>query len=170
MSVLIRLERVSDHDDIRSVSRAAFGGNAESRLVDELRDGGFVCVSLVAELDDKVVGYILFSRISIETAAGKINAIALAPMAVLPEYQRQRIGSKLLSVGLIACRADGHEIVVVLGHPEFYSRFGFSSNLASGLKSPFGGGEAWMALELVPGALKDVAGSVEYSATFGVFT
>ena len=170
MSVLIRLERVSDHDDIRSVSRAAFGGNAESRLVDELRDGGFVCVSLVAEVDDKVVGYILFSRVVINTASGKVDALALAPMAVLPEHQRQRIGGKLLSVGLVACRAAGHEIVMVLGHPEFYSRFGFSSNQASSLESPFGAGEAWMALELVPGALKDVAGSVEYSAPFGVFT
>lgn len=170
MSVLIRLERLSDQNDICNVSRAAFGGDAEAKLVDELREGGFVCVSLVAELDGKVVGYILFSRIAINTVSGKADAIALAPMAVLPEYQRQRIGSKLLSVGLVACRADGHEIVVVLGHPEFYSRFGFSSNLASVLESPFGGGEAWMALELVPGALKDVAGSVEYSAPFGVFT
>lgn len=170
MSVLIRLERVSDHDDICNVSRAAFGGSAEAGLVDELRVGGFVCVSLVAELDDKVVGYVLFSRVTINTDSGKVDAIALAPMAVLPEYQRQRIGSKLLSVGLVACRAQEHKIVVVLGHPEFYSRFGFSSDLASGLESPFGGGDAWMALELVPGALKNVTGVMEYSAPFGVFT
>ncbi len=129
MSVLIRLERASDRNAICSVSQAAFGGDAEARLADELRQGGFVCVSLVAEINGQVVGYMIFSRVRIHTATGKVDAIALAPMAVLPDYQRQRIGSKLLSVGLVACRADGHGIALVLGHPEFYCRFGFSSEL-----------------------------------------
>ena len=169
MSVLIRLERASDRDAICGVSQAAFGGDAEARLVDKLREGGFVCISLVAEIDGQVVGYIVFSRISINTAFGKMDAIALAPMAVLPDYQRQRIGSKLLSVGLVAGRAEGHGIAMVLGHPKFYRRFGFSSNLALSVKSPFGGGEAWMALELIPGALEDIEGRIEYSSPFSMF-
>ena len=84
-------------------------------------------------------------------------------------YQRQRIGSKLLSVGLVAGRAEGHAIAMVLGHPKFYRRFGFSSNLALSVKSPFGGGEAWMALELIPGALEDIEGRIEYSSPFSMF-
>jgi putative acetyltransferase len=90
-------------------------------------------------------------------------------MAVLPEFQRQQIGSKLVTVGLAACRAMGHTIVVVLGHPEYYPRFGFSSELAQPLVSPFGSGEAWMALELVPESLKGVNGTVEYPAPFDIF-
>jgi len=74
---------------------------------------------------------------------------------VLPEFQRQGIGSALVRSGLKACREQGHSIVVVLGHPEYYSRLGFSAKLAEPLLSPFGGREAWMAMELVPGALKE---------------
>jgi putative acetyltransferase len=88
-------------------------------------------------------------------------------MAVLPDFQRRGIGSKLVEAGLEACRKQGHKIVVVLGHPDFYPRFGFSAELAQPLKSPFGGGEAWMAMELVPGALEGVVGRVEYPPPFG---
>jgi len=169
MSILIRRELPSDRDTIRIVNQTAFGGDTEAKLVDELRAGGFVCVSLVAESDGLVVGHILFSRVKISTATGNADAIALAPMAVLPRCQRQRIGSKLLSVGLVACRAHGHRIAVVLGHPKFYRRFGFSSELALPLESPFGSGDAWMALELVPRALEDIEGHVEYSSPFFLF-
>ena len=88
-------------------------------------------------------------------------------MSVLPEFQRLRVGTKLLMVGISACQAMGHRSVLVLGHPFFYSRFGFSARLAETLENPFGGGEAWMALELVPDALKGVEGRVEYPAPFG---
>lgn len=96
-----------------------------------------------------------------------VNALSLAPMAVLPSHQRQGIGTRLVEASLDACREQGHRIVLVLGHPEFYRRFGFSSESARNLKSPFGGGEAWMALELVPGTLAGISGRIEYPPPFG---
>src|SRR5215471_15465447 len=156
MSVVIRLEASEDHEAIRHVNCLAFGQDAEARLVDALRDGGYVRASLVAEKDAQVVGHILFIDLPIVTEAGMVPALALAPMAVLPECQNQGIGSGLVRRGLEVCKEQGHRIVLVLGHPHFYPRFGFSSKLASALTSPFGGGESWMALELAPGALTDI--------------
>jgi putative acetyltransferase len=90
-------------------------------------------------------------------------------VAVLPARQREGIGSRLIEEGLRRCRELGHKIVIVVGHPEYYPRFGFSMALAEALASPFSGNPAWMALELVPGALQGVAGSVKYPPPFGIF-
>jgi putative acetyltransferase len=166
MTFLIRPETTADHEAVRQVNRLAFGQDAEARLVGALRDGGYVRASLVADKDGQVVGHILFSYLPIITEAGTVPALALAPMAVLPEFQNQGIGSALVRCGLEACRQQGHRIVVVLGHPHFYPRFGFSSKLASALASPFGGGDSWMALELVPRALDGVTGRVQYPPPF----
>jgi putative acetyltransferase len=162
-----RPESAADHDAIRQVNRLAFGQDDEARLVDALRDGGYIRVSLMAERDRQIVGHILFSDLPIITDSDTIPALALAPMAVLPDFQRQGIGSELVRRGLDVCRQQGHRIVIVLGHPEFYPRFGFSPGLARPLQSPFSG-EAWMATELVPRALEGVAGRVEYPPPFGV--
>jgi putative acetyltransferase len=89
MSVVIRLEASEDHEAIRHVNCLAFGQDAEARLVDALREGGYVRASLVAEKDEQVVGHILFSDLPIVTDAGTVRALALAPMAVLPECQNQ---------------------------------------------------------------------------------
>jgi putative acetyltransferase len=167
MSVLIRLETAADHEAIRQVNRLAFGQDDEARLVDALRDGGYVRVSLVAEQAGRVVGHLLFSDLPINTEADIVPALALAPMAVVPEFQNQGIGSALVRRGLEVCREQGHRIVAVLGHRQFYPRFGFSPKLASALASPFGGGDSWMALELVPKALKGVVGRVVYPPPFG---
>jgi putative acetyltransferase len=166
MSILIRQETLTDHEAIRHVNCLAFGQDAESRLVESLRDGGYLRVSLVAVKQEKVVGHILFSNLTIITEARTIPALALAPMAVLPEFQKRGVGSALVRRGLEVCKEQGHKIVVVLGHPQFYPRFGFSSKLAAALSSPFSGGDSWMALELLPGALADVAGKVEYPPPF----
>ena len=88
-------------------------------------------------------------------------------MAVLPGRQRQGVGSRLVREGLRACAAAGHRIVVVLGHPDFYARFGFAARLAERLKAPFSG-PVFMALEVVPGALADVTGEVRYPPPFGL--
>lgn len=166
--MIVREEGDGDADAVREVNRSAFepDGEGEDRLVDALRAGGFARLSLVAEVHSKVVAHILFSDLKIVTAAGEVSALALAPMAVLPEYQRLGIGSALVRQALEQCKRQGHRIVVVLGHPDYYPRFGFSSKLAERLQSPFGSGPAHMALALNDDALEGVAGHLVYAAPF----
>ncbi len=166
MTVLIRLETTTDHEAIRHVNRLAFGQDAEARLVDALRNGGYVRASLVAEKDEQVVGHILFSDLPIITQAEECAALALAPLAVLPKYQNQGIGTALVRRGLQDCREQGHLLVIVLGHPHFYQRFGFSPKTAAHLESPFSGRESFMAVELVAQALAGVTGRVQYPPPF----
>jgi len=166
-NLIIRSEDANDWPAVHSVHQAAFGRSDEAQLVDQLRGEGVVLVSLVAVLDQRIVGHILFTRMSIETAAGSIPAVALAPMAVLPEHQRQGIGGRLIRAGLDASRDQGEQIVIVLGHAHYYPRFGFSTEKARSLDSPFPP-EAYMAVELRTGALDGVRGKVNYAAAFGL--
>ncbi len=165
MSPIVRSETTADRRAVRQVNGLAFGRDDESRLVDHLRDEGYVRLSLVAEEDGQVVGHILFSTLPIITSQATIEALALAPLSVIPDRQRQGIGSLLVREGLRVCTEAGHRIVVVLGHPEFYPQFGFSAKMAERLDSPFSG-PAFMALELVPGALEGVEGEVRYPPPF----
>ena len=163
----IREELPSDVLAIREVNRAAFGGDEEANLVDTLRSSGFVLDSHVAVAGEIVVGHILFSPLVIKTAEGDRAAAALAPMAVLLEWQRRGVGSALVRSGLDACRRQAIGAVIVVGHPEYYPRFGFSAALALNLQSPYSElGDAWMALELTPGALAGVSGVVRYHEAF----
>ncbi len=116
---------------------------------------------------NRVVGHILFSRMWIETAGERIPAVALAPVAVSREHQRRGIGGKLIERGLDLLRSEAERIVIVLGEPEYYSRFGFSTEKARGLASPFPP-EAYMAMELHAGALDGVRGKVRYANAFGI--
>lgn len=166
-SIIIRAESPRDRSAIHAVNAAAFPADDEADLVDALRAGGHVVASLVAECEGEVVGHILFSRLQVVGKDAATAAIALAPMAVLPAWQRRGTGSRLVEAGLAACRDLGERIIVVLGHPEFYPRFGFSADLAAPLAGPFSG-PAWMALELQPGALAGVAGRVVYAPPFGI--
>lgn len=161
----IRQERANDHAAIKEVNRLAFGREDEARLVDALGDGGYARLSLVAEDEGKISGHVLFSELSIETRRGNLPALALAPVAVIPERHGRGIGSTLIREGLRTCAEMGHRIIIVLGHPGYYPRFGFSAKLARSLKSQYSG-EAFMALELEPGALDGVAGKVEYPPPF----
>src|SRR3954454_17584535 len=161
----LRPETTDDHSAIREVNRLAFGGDDEARLVDALRDGGYARVSLLAEDEGRVVGHLLLSALTIATPRGDVGALALAPMAVLSSHQRKGIGSSLVVEGLRACREAGHRIVIVLGHPEFYPRFGFSAELAGSLRSRYSG-PAFMAVELVPDALQGIEGEVRYPPPF----
>jgi putative acetyltransferase len=166
MSLIIRPETSADHAAIREVNGLAFNGEGEAKLVDALRDGGDARISLVAEEDGRIIGHILFSTLTIATPLREIEALSLAPMAVVPSHQRRGIGSSLVREGLLACREAGHRIVIVLGHPEFYPQFGFSAKLAEALRSPYSG-PAFMAVELVPDALKGIEGEVRYPPPFG---
>jgi putative acetyltransferase len=153
------------HSAIHEINVLAFGQEREARLVENLRK----CRSFNAQLsldaveEGRVVGHILFSPITIQTRKGLIPALALAPMAVHPEFQNQGIGSKLVREGLDRCRNFCHKIVVVVGHSVFYPRFGFTSARAKGLETPFPvPDEAFMVIELVPGALDGISGMIVY--------
>ena len=164
----IRSETAADEAAIRRVIADAFGGTDEADLVEALRRDGDVIVAAVAERAGAIVGHVLFSRMSIEGAPGRrVAAVALAPLAVAPASQRLGIGGALTRHGLARLQAQGERIVIVVGHPAYYPRFGFSPALARSLDSPFDG-DAFMALELVPGALDGVSGRVVYPRAFGL--
>ena len=165
--VVVRPEALADCARIREVNVAAFGGTEEAEIVEALRRERAVLLSLVAVLDRVIVGHILFSRMSIETAGGSIAAVALAPLAVMPGQQRRGIGGKLITTGLEELRTMAERIVLVVGHADYYPRFGFSTARARALESPFRV-DVFMALELSPGALDGIDGRVKYPAAFGL--
>jgi putative acetyltransferase len=158
-------EAAADHAAVRRVHAAAFGRPDEGALVDALRAEGCVVASLVGRVDEVVVGHILFSDLPITTAAGTLRGVALAPLAVLPDHQRQGVGRALVRAGLSRCTALGVDVAVVLGHPAYYARFGFTAALAARLRAPYAG-DAFMAFELRPDALRGGEGTVRYAAPF----
>ena len=164
---MIRQEEPADIVAIYRINQAAFGQTAEANLVDKLRQGGKLSLSLVAEIDGQLVGHIAFSPVTLETNPSASAVVGLAPMAVLPAYQRSGIGSALVREGLARGRAAGFDAVIVLGHPEYYPRFGFVPASRFGLHSEYGvPDEVFMALELRPGALSGCSGLAQYQAEF----
>ena len=165
--MIIRPEKPEDIPAIRIVNERAFGGATEADLVDALRRNGKATISLVAEDDGRVVGHILFSPVTIETSDRELVGVGLAPMSVIPERQNQRIGSLLVEEGLRRCREEGHPFVVVLGHPNYYPRFGFVPAGRFGIKSEYDvADEVFMVMELREGALRGCAGMVKYQPEF----
>lgn len=163
----IQPERPDDIAAIHAVNDAAFPTRAEAGLVDTLRNEGAHVLSLVAVDRDQVVGHILFSPVLIETEAGPLDALGLGPMAVLPERQRAGIGSILVTTGLRQCTALDYPAVVVLGHPEYYPRFGFVRADRFGITCEFPSPpEAFMIRELRAGALAGKSGIAKYHAAF----
>ena len=151
------------------VNQRAFGRINEARLVEALRGSpAFIPeLSLVAFDGAEVVGHILFTRIVVKTPTDSCQAVALAPVAVLPAFQRRGIGSALVRRGLSDARDLGHRVVIVLGHPEYYPRFGFVPAEPLGIRPPFEASrEAFMVLGLQPDALQEVHGEVEYPPEF----
>jgi putative acetyltransferase len=166
--VTIRQEAAADREVVHAINAAAFEQEAEADLVERLRGKAEPCISLVAEIDGQIVGHILFTGVSITSEIGVYRAMGLAPMAVEPSHQRHGVGSALVARGLEACREAGHEIVLVLGHPEYYPRFGFERASTHGIRWEIEvPDEAFMVMELVPGALEGRAGVVQYHAEFG---
>ncbi len=171
MQVHVRTEASGDEEAIREVNEAAFGRPGEAALVDALRAAGKVTLSLVAEREGRVIGHILFTPVQIVGADQPAwQALALGPMAVLPAFQDQGIGSRLVREGLERCRALGEPVVFVLGHPAFYGRSGFSPAAARGIGSQYGAGDAFMVVELAEGALAGRRGTVRYDAAFDEVT
>ncbi len=168
----IRPEQAGDRAVVWEINRVAFGGETEPNLVDKIRESaGFIPqLSLVAARNGRVVGHILFSLIEIKVndqPDKSMSALALAPMAVHPDFQNQGIGSALVRLGLETSRELGHAVVVVIGHPGYYPRFGFTSARAKGLEVAFPvPDEAFLAIELMPGSLHGVKGTVVYPPAF----
>jgi|KBSMisStaDraftv2_1062788.scaffolds.fasta_scaffold482831_2 putative acetyltransferase len=165
---LIREEAPADLGAIRTLNAAAFKTDAEARLVDALREHGRLSLSLVAVEDEVVVGHIAFSPITITRPDASVLAgIGLGPMAVTRSRQRCGIGTRLVRTGLERLRVVGHRLCVVLGHPEYYPRFGFKRASEFGIRwERIVPDEHFFALELTCGALRDVSGVVRYSPEF----
>lgn len=162
----IRNERLDDYLAVREVNELAFGRTAEARLVDMLRAANKALVSLVAVDQSRVVGHILFSPVTVAKAPENFRGVGLAPLSVLPEFQNKGIGSKLVREGLEACRRQGYQAVVVLGHIEYYPRFGFVSAKDYGLDNEYDAVDSFMVMELQEGVLKRMHGLVKYAPEF----
>jgi putative acetyltransferase len=164
--VRIRPEQPSDAAGIRAVHEAAFEQSTEADLVDLLRTQASPLISLVAEADG-IAGHILLSPVTL-LGHPDLNIMGLAPMAVLPAAQRQGIGSALVRAGLDACRSLGAGAVIVLGHAEYYPRFGFVRAARYGIRSEYDvADEGFMVAELTPGYLTGASGTVRYHPVFG---
>jgi putative acetyltransferase len=156
----IRPEVPADRDAVRLVEERAFGRPFEADAVDALREHGKVVLSLVAEVDSRVVGHVLFSYTTIETGGSQAIEASLGPIAVLPEQQNAGIGSALVRQGLSRCRQLGFGAVFLLGNPAYYRRFGFRPARAQGIRYhqdlPYP--DAFQLVELRDGALAGVTG------------
>jgi putative acetyltransferase len=165
--LILRPEFAEDRVAVRRVNVLAFGTADEADLVEALHRDGLVLSSIVAEAAGMVVGHILFSRMWVDSDAGAIDVVCLAPMAVLPSRQRSGIGSVLVRQGIFEMQTRGERVIVVVGHPDYYPRFGFERASGHGITSPFPD-EAFMVLALRDGGLTGVAGSARYPPAFGI--
>ncbi|HYL98561.1 MAG TPA: N-acetyltransferase [Blastocatellia bacterium] len=189
---IIRSEELRDHQAIFDVNKSAFGSEGESKLVEQLRSDDDLVISLVAEVDGRVIGHIAMSKMSFSCEQGDVPALALAPVSVLPDFQKRGIGSALIKKAIEMASETGANairwnvvdnqtsasagsaetelskrcnIVFVLGHKEYYPRFGFSADMAKDILHPFPK-DSFMALELNRGRLGGVRGKVKYPKAF----
>lgn len=164
--VLVRAEETRDVVAVHALNVAAFGGPAEAKLVDALRAQARPIVSLVAEEGGIVIGHILFSPVTL-SGHEELKVMGLAPMAVAPEQQRRGVGSALIPAGLVECQRLGFGAVVVLGHPEYYPRFGFRPAKEFGIGCEYDvPSDVFMALELAAGYLQGKSGTIRYHDAF----
>lgn len=166
--ITIRKELQRDAGLIRLINEQAFGQQQEANIIDKLRDNCCELLSLVALREDKLVGHILFSPAKIEGNHGIIKGMALGPMAVIPEYQRQGIGSALVKEGIQILRESGCPFIIVLGHPEYYPRFGFKPASRYKIRSQWEGvpDEVFMVLWLNELKARCVSGIAKYREEF----
>jgi len=165
-SLVIRSEISSDENEIRVVNLQAFDSAFEANLVDLMRIRDKVVISLVGILDQRVVGYIMFSLVNIDPPYRKYTITGLAPLAVAPEYQNMGIGTALVHSGIHICKDNDFDAIVLIGHPDYYTRFGFVPGNSVGLESEYNSTDAFMALELKPGVFSDINGLVRFAPEF----
>jgi putative acetyltransferase len=165
-NIKIRQEQSKDIIAIREINSRAFDGPGEAALVDLLRSNNKAKISLVALWNERLVGHILFSPVTFDPPNPGLSCVGLAPMAVLPELQNQGIGSYLVKAGINTCQTLKYDAAFVLGHVNFYPRFGFQPASQHNLDCEYDAGPAFMALELKPGVLSQVWGSVIFAAEF----
>ena len=168
--VQIRREQPGDIDAIRRVNLDAFPSAAEADLVDALR-GAANCLSLVAECDDGsdegIVGHILFSPMQLKGIVSPVALAGLAPMAVLTTHRNKGIGGMLVKAGVVACKEEGYGLIAVLGHPQYYPRFGFTPAAPHGLASTYDvPDEVFMVQALQPDVLGKLSGTLVYHPCF----
>lgn len=166
MSIQIRSETDDDKTAVYDINPAAFPTETEARLVDALRESASEYISQVAVEDQNVVGHIMFTPVTLEPFKD-LRLMGLAPMAVAPSVQRGGIGSKLVKTGLLRCTESDIGAVAVLGHPQYYPRFGFRPASQWGIKSEYELiEEVFMMMELSPGYLQGYQGIIRYDAAF----
>lgn len=163
----IRRETVPDYPVIAQVNTLAFGQDSEAKLIEQIRNSDRYIpeLSLVAEIETIVVGHILFSYIDLVNEE-TLKVLGLAPLAVHPQFQRQGIGSALIKAGLEIAEANKEAVVIVLGHPEFYSRFGFQTSVIYGIESPFPVPEEFFMVKPLQNYRERYKGKVIYSSAF----
>lgn len=160
--MIIRPEQPADHDAVRTINTAAFETDAEANLVDALRDRATPLITLVAEDEGEIIGHICFSPVTLE-GHPELPLMGLAPMAVLPARQRTGIGIMLVNAGINTCKQLGMAAVIVLGHPQYYPRFGFVPASRFGLDSDYDvPDDVFLAMELQPNALSGKSGKIKY--------
>lgn len=166
MSIQIRSETDNDKTAVYDVNAAAFATETEAKLVDVLRESSSEYISQVAVEDQNVVGHIMFTPVTLEPFED-LRLMGLAPMAVSPTLQRGGIGSELVKTGLLRCTESDVGAVAVLGHPQYYPRFGFRPASQWGIKSEYEvPEEVFMMMELSPGYLQGYQGIIRYDAAF----
>ncbi len=161
--VVVRKESPADVEAIRALHTTSFPTAAEAELVDALRSAGRLSISLVAVEGDSVIGHVGFSPVTVD---GEPLGLGLAPVAVRFDCRQRGVAAQLIRAGLELCRQAAAGVVVVLGNPRYYSRFGFESGEHHRLRDEYRGGDAFQAIELVQGSLPAGGGLVRYAAEF----
>jgi putative acetyltransferase len=167
-SLIIREENSADFECIRHVNIDAFPTQAEADLVESLRISANPFISLVAERENHTIGHILFTPVTLENGKN-LHLMGLGPMAVLNQFQNQGVGAELVTNGLIKCKQENVDAVVVLGHPNFYPKFGFTPSVHYKIKSEYNvPDDVFMIYECIPNILMGSTGIIKYHPTFGI--
>lgn len=169
MEITIRPETPADYARVREINLAAFETSTEADLVDAMRDTPEYVpdLSLIAEVDGRILGHALFSEVTVEQDTGECRALSLGPIAVFPDHQSRGIGTALMEAGHQRGREMGYPFVVLIGHPWYYPRFGYVPARQHGLETIWDApDEVFMVCELQPGSLKHAAGRIRYPVPF----